>query len=157
MQLSSTEAGILHCFDEHGMREEFAVQDHQVDARDVHVHDAPSAHIQVADFAVPHLAFWQPNKRPAGVNQRVGILAQQPVVCWLARECDGVAFGFGSVSPAVKNDEYERFGTRHKFAISSWLLAIGFFASEKTIHQGGTEKRGKRRIYRRTDEVSNSR
>ena len=106
------------------MREEFAVLDHQIDARDVHVHDAAGADVEVADFAVAHLAFGQPDKRAAGVNQRVGILAQQAVVGWLARERDGIGFGFGAISPAVEDDENERFRTGHKFAFSSWLLAV---------------------------------
>ena len=57
------------------MRKEFPVLDHQVEARDVHVHDAAGADVQVADFAVAHLAFGQSDKRAAGVNERVGILA----------------------------------------------------------------------------------
>ena len=115
VQLAAAGARILHRLDEHGMGEEFAVLDHQVDARDVHVHDAPRADVEMADFAVAHLPFGQSDKRSAGVNQRVGIFAQQPVVGWLARQGDGVGFGFGAVSPAVENDENERFGTRHKW------------------------------------------
>src|SRR5229473_3810904 len=98
------------------MREEFAVLDHQVYARDFHMHDAPSANIQMADFTVPHLPLGQPDKRPAGMNQSVGILAQQPVIRGLARERDGIGLGFGSVSPAVEDYKNERFRTRHKFA-----------------------------------------
>ena len=105
MQLASTHPGIFHRVEQHRMREELAVMDHQVDARDFHMHDAPGANIQMADFTVPHLPFRQPDKRPAGMNQSVGILAQQPVIRRLARECDGVGFGFGSVSPAVEDDE----------------------------------------------------
>jgi hypothetical protein len=114
VQFAPTQAGVLHRFEQHRMQEELAVQDHQVDARDVHVHDAPGAHIQMADFAVPHLPFRQSDKRAAGVNQRVGILAQQPVIDRLACEGDGVRFRFGSVSPAVENDENERLRTGHK-------------------------------------------
>ena len=39
------------------MGKEFAVTDHQIDAGDIHVHDATGAHVQMADFAVSHLAF----------------------------------------------------------------------------------------------------
>ena len=114
MQPPLAGARMLHGIEQHGMREEFAVLDHQIDARDVHVHDAPRADVEVPDFAVAHLPFGQSDERPAGVNERVGILAQQPVVGRLARERDGVGFGFGTVSPAVEDDENERFRTGHK-------------------------------------------
>src|SRR5258708_7328934 len=127
MQLPSTQPGIFHRFEQNWMREEFAVLDHQVDARNFHMHDTPGANIQMADFAVPHLPLGQPDKGPAGMNQSVGILAQQPVIRRLAREGDGVGLGFGPVSPAVEDDENERFGTGHNFAFSSWLLALGFW------------------------------
>ncbi len=116
MQPAAAGAGVLHGVDQHGMREEFAVLDHQLDARDVHVHDAPGADIEVADLAVAHLAVGQPDERAAGVNQRVGILAQQAVVGRLAGQRDGVGLGFGAVSPAVEDDENERFGTGHKIS-----------------------------------------
>ena len=140
MQLSPSQAArILHRVEQHWMREEFAVLDHQVDARDSMMHDAPGSNIQMADFAVPHLPLGQPDKRPAGVNQSVRILAQQPVIGRLARERDGVGLGFGAVSPAVENDENERFRTRHKSRYSSWLLA-----SIHTIH---TLRHGPRRKW----------
>ena len=132
MQLAAADAGILHGFDEHWMREEFSVQDHKVEARDVHVHDAPGANIQVADFAVAHLPFRQPNEWPAGVNQRVRILAQQPVIGRLARHGDGITLGLGAVSPAVENNEDERFRTGHNSALSSWLLAVSYLLPRKS-------------------------
>src|ERR1035437_6630116 len=142
MQLAAADAGIFHGIDEHRMREEFSVQDHKVEARDVHVHNAPGTNIEMADFAVAHLPFRQPDKRPAGVNQRVRILAQQPVVDRLGRGGGSVGLGFGAVSPAVEDDENERFRTGHKSALSSWLLAIGFrlSASETILVEllGGT-------------------
>ncbi len=96
------------------MREELAVLDHQVDAGDVHVHDAPGADVEMANLAVAHLPFGQADERSAGMNQRVGILAQQPVIGRLARERDGIGLGFGAISPAVEDDENEWFGTGHK-------------------------------------------
>jgi hypothetical protein len=48
------------------------------------------------------------------MNQRVGILTQQPIVSRLAGKGDGVGLGFGAVSPAVEDDENEWFRTRHK-------------------------------------------
>src|SRR5215469_7867364 len=71
----------------------------------------PRADVEVPDFAVAHLAFRQANKRAAGLNQGVGIFAQQAVVSRLAGEGDGVSFGFGAITPAVEDDEDEWFGT----------------------------------------------
>ena len=112
MQPALAGARVLHGIEQHGMREKFAVLDHQVDAGDVHVHDAAGADVEVADFAVAHLPFGQADERPAGMNQRVGILAQQAVIGGLAGERDGVGFGFGAVSPAVEDDENEWFRTQ---------------------------------------------
>src|SRR5579871_511640 len=114
---------MFHGIEQYGMLKQLPVLDQQVDARDIHVHDAPRADIQVPDFAVPHLPFGQSDERPAGMDQRVGILPQQPVIRWFARKRDGVGFGFGPIPPAVENDEYEWFRTRHKSASSSCLLA----------------------------------
>ena len=88
-----------------GWREKFAAGDELVDARDVHLHDAAGADIQMADFAVAHLALGQADERAGGVDQRVGKILEQAVVIGFAREGDGVAFGFGAVAPAVKNGE----------------------------------------------------
>ena len=73
--------------------------------------DAAGADVQVADFAVAHLAVGQADEVPAGLNQRVGILAQQAVVGGLAGQGDGVGLGLGAVAPAVEDDEDEWFGT----------------------------------------------
>ena len=59
---------------------EFAGSDLRVDARDVHLHDAACADVQVAHFAVAHLPVGQSDEVVGGLNQRVGILAQQLVV-----------------------------------------------------------------------------
>ena len=123
MQLASARPRILHRFNQHWVRKEIAILDHQVDTRDVHVHNASGANIQMADFTIAHLAFGQPDKRPAGVDQSIWILAQQPVIGRLARERNSVGLGFGAVSPAIEDDKDERFGTRHRSALSSWLLA----------------------------------
>ena len=104
------------------MREKFSVLNHQVDARNIHVDNAARAHIEMSNFAISHLPFGQSNERAAGMDQRIGIFAQHAVIRRLARERDGVGLGFGAVSPAVEDDEDERFRTGHR--IGSWLLAI---------------------------------
>jgi hypothetical protein len=44
------------------------------------------------------------------LNKRVGILAQQPVINRLTSKRDGIGFNFCAVSPAVEDDENQRFG-----------------------------------------------
>src|SRR5271166_4427751 len=85
----------------------------------------------MANFAVAHLAFGQSDERAAGMDQRVRILAQQPVVSRLARQRDRVGFGFSAISPAVEDDEDQRFGARHRIAfrlLASLLLSSLRFA-----------------------------
>jgi len=85
----------------------------RVDARQILKDDPPGAHIGVADLGIAHLPVGQPDRVPAGLNQRVGIFPQQTVIGWLARARDGISLAFGTIAPAVKNDEDERFGTAH--------------------------------------------
>ena len=110
-QVQLAGAAAFHGFEQQRLAQEFAAGDELVNARDVHVHDAAGADIQVADFAIAHLSFGQADGRAGGVNQRVGKFLQQAVVVRLAREGDGVAFGFGAVAPAVEDGEDDRFGT----------------------------------------------
>src|SRR5579863_270688 len=140
MQSPFAYACMLHGREQHGMREELAVLDHQVDARDVHVHDAAGTDVEMPDLAVAHLPLGQADERSTCVNQRVGILAQQAVVSGLACQSDGVGLGFGAVSPAVENDQDEGFGSRHS---SPWS-------------RRGTDKSWQR-IYRDRQSFSNSR
>src|SRR6202046_47710 len=127
MQSPFAQARMFHCRKQDWMRKEFTIPDHQVDASDIHVHDAPGANVEVPNFAVAHLPLGQSNKRPAGMDQRVGILAHYTVVSRLARQGDGVGFGLGPISPAVKNDENKWFWSRHKrgfqlLPASFWVL-----------------------------------
>jgi hypothetical protein len=47
------------------------------------------------------------------VNESVGLFAQREVaIGWR----DGVGFGLGAVSPAVEDDECERFRSKHDWA-----------------------------------------
>ena len=102
-------AAAFHGFEEQRLALEFAAGDELVDARDVHVHDASGADIQVADFAIAHLSFGQADGGAGSLNQRVGKFLEQAVVVRLAREGDGVALGFGAVAPAVEDGEDDWF------------------------------------------------
>src|SRR2546427_10600612 len=72
--------------------------------------DAPRPDVQMADFAIPHLAFGQADVRPGGVNQRIWELAHQFVVVRLPRESNGVALNLGPVAPAVEHGQNDRLG-----------------------------------------------
>jgi len=116
MQLPGSSA--LHCLLKQRHAWQLLVGDQQVNARDVHVHDAPCAHVHVPHFAIAHLAFGQSDKRPGGMNQSVWKFLNQFVIRRLARQGDGVplvsaryphpsstvsTMGFGRLLIAVKN------------------------------------------------------
>ena len=75
------------------------------------------------DLAVPHLAFRQPNIRPRGVDQRVGISLHQVVVGRLAREGDSIALRHGRETPAVQDrqDQRLRFGHLESYCRNAFL------------------------------------
>src|SRR6266404_5783918 len=116
MQLVTASACILHRFEQHRMAEEFAILNHQLNSRRIHMDNAPCADVQMSDFAVAHLIVGQADVLTTGVNQSVGILAQQAVVSWLASKCNGIGISFGSITPAVENGENEWFGTGQSLA-----------------------------------------
>ena len=117
MQVQLARAAALHRFEQQRLAEKFAAGDELVDARDVHVHDAARAHIQVAHFAIAHLPFGQADGWAGSVDQRVGKFLEQAVVIWFAREGDGVAFGFGAIAPAVEHGENDGFR-------SFWIVIV---------------------------------
>src|SRR5437588_12484519 len=107
VQFPSAGARILHSLQQNGMLKEFAVLNHQFDARRIHVDDSSGADVQVANFAISHLSFRQSHERPASLNKRVGIFTQQAVINWFTGQRDRVGFSFGSITPAVEDDEDE--------------------------------------------------
>src|SRR5690348_9874374 len=115
MKLASTAARVLHRLEQDWLFVELAVLDHQLNAGRIHVHDAPCADVEVPDFAISHLPFRQTYEGAAGMDQRVRIFTQQTVIGWLAGQRDCVGVGFGSITPAVKDDKNERFRTRHSY------------------------------------------
>jgi hypothetical protein len=50
----------------------------------------PNADIQMADLAFAHLPVVQADEVVRGLNHRVEILGEQPVVGWLFGQCNGV-------------------------------------------------------------------
>ncbi len=115
--------GDVHGFEEGGVGEELAGVDGVVDAGDVHADDAAGAEVEVADFAVAHLAVGQADVVVAGVDEGVGVLAEEAVVGGLAGEGDGVAVGFGAVAPAVENGEDDRRCGSHGYKFT-WFVGV---------------------------------
>ena len=95
--------GELAGSDEDRVGVEAAVADGGVDAGHVHADDAAGAEVEVADFAVAHLAVGEADEVLAGADEGVGEVAQELVVGRFARERDGVAERVGAVTPAVED------------------------------------------------------
>src|SRR6202046_925281 len=112
-----TRATAFHGFEKQRLARKFAVGDELIDSRAVHVNDAAGPDIQVADFAVAHLSDGKTDSGTGRLDERIGKVLQDAVVVGLARESDGIAFGFGAVAPAVEDGEDDRF----------WALGHGRF------------------------------
>src|SRR6266702_5358318 len=123
MKLSSISSHVLHGIEQYRMFEEFAVLNHQLDTRRIHVNDAPRADVQMSNFAIAHLIVRQADVLAAGMNQSVGIFAQESVVSGLAGKGNRVGFGFSAVSPAIEDDEDKWFRIGHKSASNTHKLA----------------------------------
>ena len=63
-QMQSPLPPARHCLLEERHVAHRLLRDKQVDARHVHVHDAPRADVEMADFAVAHLPIGQTHGRP---------------------------------------------------------------------------------------------
>jgi hypothetical protein len=85
---------------------DIAAGDQLIDARDLHLDDAPGADIEMADLAVAHLPFGQADERPIGADERVRVLFPKAIEIGLAGHGDGVVGGIGVVSPAVHDGQH---------------------------------------------------
>src|SRR5712671_1984154 len=130
-QMQSTLAATLHGLLKERHVLQLLVGDEQVNAGDVHVYDAAGADIEVADFAIAHLALGQADVWAGGMDQRIREFLEQGVISRFARKGDGVAFGFSAESPAVehgKNNWVRTFGhslqiTQSSSPAQSWCYA----------------------------------
>ena len=104
---------MLHRIEQHRLRKEVAILNHQVDARDVHVDDSAGAYVEVSDFAVTHLPLGQSDRGSARLNERIGIFTQETIIGRLVRYRNRVSLGFSAISPAVENDQDKRFGMQN--------------------------------------------
>src|SRR5579872_114170 len=108
-QMQLPTAAALHRVEQQRLPEKFTRGNFRIEARDIHLHDAARADIQVADFAVAHLAFGQSDKWAGSVDQNIGEFLEQRVVIWLAREGDCVALRLRRVAPAVEHGQHNWF------------------------------------------------
>src|SRR5580765_8497885 len=113
MEATAPRTRVFHCGDERRVREKVSVLNHQINAGDVHMDNSTRTNVEVPDFTVAHLAFGESDERPAGMNQRIGIFAQQAVIGGLASKRDCIRFRLGAVTPAVEDDEDKWLGTGH--------------------------------------------
>jgi len=108
MQLPSALARPSHRLHDRRHRVERICRNQRVNARDVHLHNAPRTNIQMAHFAVAHLPVRQTDKMFRCADQRVGKFTQQLVVSRFARQRNGVVRCFSTVTPSVEDGQYER-------------------------------------------------
>ena len=116
---------VLHGCEKHVVREELAILDHQLDTGAVHVDDTAGADIKMSHFTVPHLTVGQANIFPAGMDECVGVFAEQAIVGRLARERDSVGFRLGAITPTVENDKDQWFRTSCRALLLSSSFAFG--------------------------------
>jgi hypothetical protein len=87
--------GFFESVHEHGHGGEFAIANALVDAGEVLIHDATGTEVQVADFAVAHLAVGQADVLTAGADGAARVGGVEVVVERGPGEQGGVAIGHG--------------------------------------------------------------
>jgi len=112
-QVQAALAPARHQVDEQRLLEELPAHDRRVNAGDLLVDDPPRADVQVADLGIAHQAAGQAHALARGVDERRGILPQEPRVIRRPRQRNGVRLTLRAVAPAVEDDEDNRFGSRH--------------------------------------------
>ena len=100
--------GSTACIDEGLGSEEAAVGNCPVDPHEVLHHDASSAQVQVANFAVADLMLRQSNRQTRSGKQRSRVSRRQRIPNRGLRQRDGIAFLFRAVAPPIKNDQNYR-------------------------------------------------
>ena len=88
--------------------EEGAGSDAVRDSNQILHHDPARAEVQVADFAVPHLAVGEADRRAARLEERLRRAVPEPVPDGGPAQLDRVMRRLGSVAPAVQNDQRDR-------------------------------------------------
>src|SRR5438874_708819 len=122
-QVQATLAPALHQVDEQRLLEELPAHDRRVNACDLLVDDPPRADVQVADFGISHQPVRQAHALARGVDERPGILLQEPRVIRRPRQRDGVGLALRAIPPAVEDDEHYRFWCWHARSVKSQAMA----------------------------------
>ena len=84
---------------------EFTCLDALGDADQILGDHPAGADVQVADLAVPHLAFGEADGKAAGVEQGARKASPEPVPDRGGSQLDGVSFALAPVPPAVQNHQ----------------------------------------------------
>ena len=92
---------------------ELALGDSLVNPGQVLMDDSASAQVEMADFRIAHLSFWQAHVAPAGAQFSPRILSIEAVVKWRVSKERGVAVfltfipAAGIDAPAIANDKHD--------------------------------------------------
>ena len=119
--------GFFESLDEHWHLGEFAVADALIDAGEILINDAPGAKIEVADFAIAHLAVGQADIFTAGADGATWVGGVKVVVKGGLGEQGGVAIGnglgfaAGVDAPAITDNQNNGF-FGHKECLSALLV-----------------------------------
>ena len=105
-QVQGTAFGVRHGALQSGILGQSAGADQLVDPSDVHLDDAARANVQVADFAVAHLAVRKPHVLSVRSDQRPGIVAPKAIEIRRAGQSDSVVGRVRVAAPAVHDREH---------------------------------------------------
>ena len=105
MQGGVVDLAVVHSLQERGILEEISVLDGLGDPRQLLIHDAACADVQVAHLAVAHLAPGQAHVHAAGAQERVGAGVPQVHEVNRAVGQDGVIFLLLPIAEAVEDDQ----------------------------------------------------
>src|SRR5579862_3658603 len=87
---------------------ERAVRNRSVDQRHALGNDASAAEVHMADFAVAHDAFGEPDGLARSLQQRMRIALEQRIPMRKPGGSDGISIRLAAISPSVKNGENHR-------------------------------------------------
>lgn len=84
---------------------EFTFAHGLVDAREFLIDDSSGADIEVTDFGVAHLAFWQSHRFTISDEFVVGVFLMEVIDERRIGLSEGVSGGYLAVPPSVEDDE----------------------------------------------------
>ena len=96
-------ARMLQRLHDHLMAEKLARANQVVDPRDVHMHHASRADVQMTHFAVAHLSIGQADEVIRSMKQTMRVFRQKLVVGRFARQRYRVGEALRTITPAIQN------------------------------------------------------